>query len=97
MKVGFVSIVGKPNVGKSTLINYLTGTKVSIVSPKPGTTRIRVLGVKNIPGEAQIIFLDTPGLYRPKDALGEAMLRIAKSTLEERSGKTRNTCYKQNR
>jgi len=83
MKVGFVSIVGKPNVGKSTLINYLTGTKVSIVSPKPGTTRIRVLGVKNIPGEAQIIFLDTPGLYRPKDALGEAMLRIAKSTLEE--------------
>ncbi len=83
MKVGFVSIVGKPNVGKSTLINYLTGTKVSIVSPKPGTTRIRVLGVKNIPGEAQIIFLDTPGLYKPKDALGEAMVRIAKSTLEE--------------
>ncbi len=83
MKVGFVSIVGKPNVGKSTLINYLTGTKVSIVSPKPGTTRIRVLGVKNIPGEAQIVFLDTPGLYRPKDALGEAMVRIAKSTLEE--------------
>ena len=83
MKVGFVSIVGKPNVGKSTLINYLTGTKVSIVSPKPGTTRIRVLGVKNIPGEAQIVFLDTPGLYKPKDALGEAMVRIAKSTLEE--------------
>ncbi len=83
MKVGFVSIVGKPNVGKSTLINYLTGTKVSIVSPKPGTTRIRVLGVKNIPGEAQIIFLDTPGLYKPKDALGEAMVRIAKGTLEE--------------
>ena len=83
MKVGFVSIVGKPNVGKSTLINYLTGTKVSIVSPKPGTTRIRVLGVKNIPSEAQIVFLDTPGLYKPKDALGEAMVRIAKSTLEE--------------
>ncbi len=83
MKVGFVSIVGKPNVGKSTLINCLAGTKVSIVSPKPGTTRIRVLGVKNIPGEAQIIFLDTPGLYRPKDALGEAMLRVARSTLEE--------------
>ncbi len=83
MKTGFVSIVGKPNVGKSTLINHLTGTKVSIVSPKPGTTRIRVLGVKNIPGKAQIVFLDTPGLYRPKDALGEAMVNIAKATLED--------------
>ena len=83
MKVGYVAIVGKPNVGKSTLLNNLLGVKVSIVSPKAGTTRIRVLGVKNIPEKAQIIFLDTPGIYRPKDALGEAMVQIAYSSLQD--------------
>ncbi len=83
MKVGFVAVVGKPNVGKSTLMNNLIGRKVSIVSPKAGTTRIRVLGVKNIPDTAQVVFLDTPGIYRPKDALGQAMVRTAQQTLQE--------------
>ncbi len=85
MKVGYVTIVGKPNVGKSTLLNNLLGRKVSIVTPKPGTTRIRVLGVKNIPETAQIIFLDTPGIYQPKssDILGKAMNQLARQSLEE--------------
>ena len=67
---GFVTIVGRPNVGKSTLVNRILGTKVSIVSDKPQTTRMQVRGVLNRP-DAQIVFVDTPGLHKPRTALGE--------------------------
>ena len=64
MKAGFVAIIGLPNVGKSTLMNHLLGQKIAIASPRPQTTRNRILGVKNIEG-AQIAFIDTPGMHRP--------------------------------
>ena len=70
MRSGFVTFVGRPNVGKSTLLNAICGEKVSIVSNKPQTTRTRVRGVWNR-GETQIVFLDTPGIHKPVSALGE--------------------------
>ncbi len=79
---GYVSIIGRPNVGKSTLLNALLGQKVSIVAARPQTTRNRILGIKNLP-EAQIIFIDTPGIHKPKNLLGEAMVRTAREVLEE--------------
>ena len=79
---GFVGIVGRPNVGKSTLLNYYLGEKIAIVSPQPQTTRHRILGVLTRP-EAQVMFLDTPGLHEPQHALGRSMLEIAKAVLEE--------------
>ncbi|RRD40406.1 GTPase Era [Leptotrichia sp. OH3620_COT-345] len=80
MKSGFISIVGRPNVGKSTLMNKLVKEKVAIVSDKAGTTRDQIKGIVNI-GENQYIFVDTPGIHKPKHLLGEHMTDIALETL----------------
>jgi len=77
---GFVSIVGKPNVGKSTLLNRLVGQKIAGVSPKPQTTRQTIRGILTSAERGQIVFLDTPGLHAPKDRLGERMMKFSKST-----------------
>jgi GTP-binding protein Era len=79
-KSGFVSIIGAPNVGKSTLLNQLIGEKIAIISPKPQTTRNRILGVRTTP-EYQMVFLDTPGIHRAKGHLNLAMVRTALATL----------------
>ena len=75
-RAGFIAVVGAPNVGKSTLVNHLVGTKVSIVSPKVQTTRTRVLGIR-MEGDAQVIFIDTPGIFRPRRRLDRAMVAAA--------------------
>jgi GTP-binding protein Era len=75
-KSGFVSILGKPNVGKSTLLNRILGEKIAIISEKPQTTRTRVLGIKNLQ-DAQLVFYDTPGIHRPRSRLHDAMVRTA--------------------
>ena len=79
---GFVSLIGRPNVGKSTLLNLLLGQKIAIISPKPQTTRNRILGIKNLPA-GQIIFLDTPGIHRSGNLLNQSMVRTALATLQE--------------
>lgn len=79
---GFVSIVGSPNVGKSTLMNAFVGQKVAIVSQRPQTTRNRIMGVATRP-DAQIIFIDTPGIHTPKNKLGEYMVKVAYDALNE--------------
>ncbi len=76
MKCGFVAIVGAPNAGKSTLLNRLTGAKLSIVSPKAQTTRFRVLGIM-MRAESQVLLVDTPGIFRPKRKLDRAMVNAA--------------------
>ncbi len=81
-RAGTVAIVGRPNVGKSTLLNRVLGEKVAIVSPRPQTTRTRILGVWNGPG-AQVAFFDTPGLHRAEGALNRRMVEVALSTLSE--------------
>jgi GTPase len=79
---GFVAVVGRPNVGKSTVLNALLGQKVAIVSPKPQTTRRRQLGILTL-DEAQIVFVDTPGIHRPRHALDQSMLAVATRALAD--------------
>ena len=81
-KSGFVAVVGRPNVGKSTLINSLIGQKVLIMSDKPQTTRNKIMCVLT-QEDAQILFVDTPGIHKPKHKLGELMVQTAQSTLKE--------------
>ena len=81
MKSGFITIVGRPNVGKSTLMNKLVKEKVAIVSDKAGTTRDQIKGIVNI-NENQFIFVDTPGIHKPKHLLGEHMTNVALEALE---------------
>lgn len=81
-KAGFVAVVGRPNVGKSTLINRLIGQKIAITSSKPQTTRVNQLGILTLDG-AQLVFVDTPGIHKPAHALGEHMVRAARESLRD--------------
>jgi GTPase len=81
-KSGFVSIIGRPNVGKSTLLNQVVGQKVAIMSDKPQTTRNKIHGVYTTEN-SQIVFLDTPGIHKPQSKLGDYMMKVAESTFRE--------------
>ena len=81
-KSGFVALIGRPNVGKSTLMNHLIGQKIAITSKKPQTTRNRIQTVYTC-DEGQIVFLDTPGIHKAKNKLGEYMVDVAEKTLKE--------------
>ncbi len=81
-KSGFISIIGRPNVGKSTFINRVIGQKIAIMSDKPQTTRNKVQGVLTT-NNAQYIFIDTPGIHKPKHKLGDFMMKVAQNTLKE--------------
>lgn len=81
-KSGFVAIIGRPNVGKSTLMNQIIGQKIAIMSDKPQTTRNKIQGILTNE-QGQIIFIDTPGIHKPKSKLGDYMLKIAENTLKE--------------
>jgi GTP-binding protein Era len=80
MRSGFVTFVGRPNVGKSTLLNRILGTKVAITSDKPQTTRTRIMGVLTKP-EVQVVFVDTPGIHKPRTALGTRLNQTAQGTI----------------
>ncbi|MBG9368230.1 GTPase Era [Streptococcus sp. NLN64] len=81
-KSGFVAILGRPNVGKSTFLNHVMGQKIAIMSDKAQTTRNKIMGIYTTP-EEQIVFIDTPGIHKPKTALGDFMVDAAYSTLRE--------------
>ena len=81
-KSGFAALIGRPNVGKSTLMNHLIGQKIAITSKKPQTTRNRIQTVYTCE-EGQIVFLDTPGIHKAKNKLGEYMVNVAERTLKE--------------
>ncbi len=85
MRVGFVSLIGRPNAGKSTLLNRIVGTKLAIVSDKPQTTRNRILAVRNYSDEvaAQVIFVDTPGIHRPLHRMNARMVDIAYESISD--------------
>lgn len=82
---GYIAIVGRPNVGKSTLLNQLLGEKVAIVSPKPQTTRNRITGIKTS-ADSQIVFLDTPGIHQARSLMNRRMVEVALQTLHEVNG-----------
>ena len=81
-RTGFITIVGRPNVGKSTLLNGILGAQIAIVSSKPQTTRNRIAGIETR-GEDQFVFLDTPGIFQPKNSLGDFMVKTANSAMHD--------------
>lgn len=82
MKTGFISLIGRPNAGKSTLINQILDRKIAITSSKPQTTRTRITGIFTT-SDAQMVFIDTPGIHKPKDRLNQYMVEVARSTIYE--------------
>lgn len=81
-QIGYFAIVGRPNVGKSTLLNHILGEKIAIVSSKPQTTRNRILGIETR-GEDQFVFLDTPGIFRANNSLGDYMVKTANNAMQD--------------